>query len=176
MSKGCILGLQNLDKPTIAMVNGDAVGAGFDLALACDMRIGSPKTRFMMAYTRMAVIPDLGGTWFLPRIVGISKALELIFTADFCNAEEAYRIGLLNKLVSVEQLEDETKALANKLAKGPPIAYRLSKWQVYKGLEMDLETALVSLAPWIPLLIASEDYKEAVSAFVQKRPPEFKGK
>jgi 2-(1,2-epoxy-1,2-dihydrophenyl)acetyl-CoA isomerase len=176
LSKGIILSLQCLDKPTIAMVNGDAVGAGFDLALACDIRIGCPKSRFSVAYTKMAVIPDLGGTWFLPRIVGTGKALELIFSGDFCSAEEAYRIGILNKLVPAENLESETMALAEKLAKGPPIAYRLAKINVYKGLEMDLESALAFVSACIPITTASEDYKEAVMAFAHRRPPEFKGK
>jgi enoyl-CoA hydratase/carnithine racemase len=176
VSEGTALALQHLGKPTIAMVNGSAIGAGFDLALACDMRIGSPRTKFSVGYTQMAVIPDLGGTWFLPRIVGISKALELIFTSELCSAEEAYRIGLLNKLVPEEKLEDETMALAKKLAQGPPVAYRLAKFSVYKGLEVNLEIALALASASENILVKTEDYKEAVIAFVEKRAPEFKGK
>lgn len=115
-----ILGLQRLEKPTIAMVNGAAAGGGFDLALACDMRVGSENARFMVAFTRIGIVPGSGGTWLLPRIVGLPKACELIFTGDFVEAEEAYRIGLLNKLVPAEKLEEETMALARKIAQGPP--------------------------------------------------------
>lgn len=176
LQSGTILALQRLDKPTIAMVNGDAVGAGFDLCLACDLRVSSANARFMVAYTRMAVVPDGGGTWLLPRVVGLGKALELIFTADFCDAEEAYRIGMLNRLVPHEELEKTTMDLALRIAKGPPISHRLSKVLIYKGLETDLETALQFLSACIPITIASEDHKEAVRAFAEKRSPMFEGK
>ena len=176
LQSGMVLALQRLDKPTIAMVNGDAVGAGFDLCLACDLRVGSPNARFMVAYTRMAVVPDGGGTWLLPRAVGVSKALELIFTGDFCGAEEAHRIGILNKLVPSEELEQATMKLASDIAKGPPIAQRLSKLLVYKGLETDFETALQFLSAAVSITIHSEDHREAIRAFAEKRAPVFKGK
>jgi 2-(1,2-epoxy-1,2-dihydrophenyl)acetyl-CoA isomerase len=168
------LTLQRLDKPTIAMVNGAAVGSGFDLALACDMRIGSPEAKFMVAHTRVGFPPDSGGTWFMPRIMGLGRALEYIFTGDFCSAEEAYRIGLLNRLVPTEQLEEETRKLAQKLAMGPPIAYRLSKLQVYKGLDMDLETALAFAIACVSIAASSDDHKEAVRAIAEKRTPNFR--
>jgi 2-(1,2-epoxy-1,2-dihydrophenyl)acetyl-CoA isomerase len=171
-----ILGLQRLSKPSIAMVNGDAAGAGFDLCLACDMRVGSDKSRFTVGYTRMAVVPDGGTTWLLPRLVGVGKALELILTSDFCDAEEAYRIGILNILTASDKLEEITMELATKIAKGPPIANRLSKMLVYKGLETDLETALQFLSACIPITVSSDDHKEAVRSFAEKRPPVFKGK
>jgi enoyl-CoA hydratase/carnithine racemase len=170
------LGIQRMDKITIAMVNGDAVGGGFDISLACDMRIGSSNSRFMVGYTRMGVIPDGGGTWLLPRIVGVGKALELIYTSDLCDAEEAYRIGILNKLVAPEKLEEVTMELATRLAKGAPIAQRLSKAMVYKGLEFDLETAMQFLTACTATVISSEDYKEAIRAFAEKRAPQFKGR
>ncbi len=168
--------LQKLDKPTIAMVNGAAVGFGFDLALACDIRIGSPKARFMVAFSKLGLPPDSGGTWLMPRIMGLGKALEYIFSGDFCGADEAYRIGLLNKLVPAEQLEQETMTFARKLASGSPIAYRLSKLLVYKGLETDLETALAFAISCVSIALSSEDHKEGIRAFAEKRPPEFKGK
>jgi len=171
-----ILALQNLDKPTIAMVNGAAVGGGFEFALACDIRIGSPKARFMVALTRLASPPDSGGTWLMPRIMGLGKALEYIYTGDFCDAEEAYRIGLLNKLVPAEQLEQETMTFARKLASGSPIGHRLSKLLVYKGLEIDLETALAFAISCVSIALSSEDHKEGIRAFAEKRPPEFKGR
>ena len=169
-----ILALQRLDKPTVAMINGDAVGGGFDIALACDIRIGSTNARFMVGYTKMGVVPDGGGTWLMPRVMGLGKALELILTGDFCDAEEAYRIGILNKLVAPEDLQKTTMDLACRLAKGPPIANRLSKLLVYKGLEMDLETALEFLSSCVFIAVSSQDHKEAIQAFAEKRPPVFK--
>jgi len=171
-----ILALQRLDKPTIAMVNGPAAGFGFDLTLACDMRIGSPEARFMVGFTKIGIPSDTGGTWLMPRIMGLGKALEYIFTGDFCNADEAYRIGLLNRLVPAEQLEEEAMALARKIAMGSPIAYRLSKLQVYRGLETDLETALALATACVSIAISSEDHKEGIRAFAEKRPPQFKGR
>jgi 2-(1,2-epoxy-1,2-dihydrophenyl)acetyl-CoA isomerase len=114
-----------LEKPTIAMVNGAAAGGSFDLALACGIRIGSEDARFMVAFTRIGIVPGSGGIWLLPHIVGLPKACEFIFTGDFAEAEEAYRIGLLNKLVHAERLEEETLGLAHWLAQGLPITHRL---------------------------------------------------
>ncbi|MCX5998180.1 MAG: enoyl-CoA hydratase/isomerase family protein, partial [Chloroflexi bacterium] len=114
--KKVILGLQNMDKPTIAVLNGFAAGLGFDIALACDMRIGSPKARFTIGYTTAGLPPDSGGTWLMPRVIGLAKALEFVFTGEACSAEEAYRIGLLNRLVPAEQLDEEVKKLTYKIA------------------------------------------------------------
>lgn len=176
MQRHVVITLQNLDKPAIAMVNGAAAGFGFDLALACDMRIGSPEARFTVAYTRMGLSSDSGGSWLMPRVMGLGKALEYIFTGDIIDAEEAYRIGVLNRLVPVEQLEEETLSLAFKIANGPPIAHRLSKMQVYKGLETDLETAMAFSAACISIALSSEDHMEGIKAFTEKRQPEFKGR
>lgn len=171
-----ILTLQRMDKPTIAMVNGPAVGGGFDLALACDLRIGSPNAKFMVAYTRIGLVPSTGGVWFLPRIVGLSKALELLYTGDFIEAEEAYKIGLLNRLVPTDNLEKETMTLAHKLAANPPMALRLDKFMVYKGLETDLETALGLGVACEHMCLQSEDHLEGIRAFAEKRPPVFRGR
>ena len=170
------LALQRMGKPVIAMVNGDAVGAGLDIALSCDMRVGSQDARFSVAYTRMGVVPDGGATWLLPRLVGLGKSLELILTGGLIDASEAYRIGLLNKLTAPADLEGETMKLAAQIAGGPPIAIRLSKMLVYKGLETDLETALQFLSACIPITTSSEDHQEAIKSFAEKRPPEFKGR
>ena len=168
------LALHRLDKPTIAMVNGVAVGLGFDLALACDIRTGSPESRFVVGFTRIGLPSDTGGTWLMPRIMGLGKALEYILTGESCDAEEAYRIGLLNRLVPAERLEDETIKLARQLARGAPIANRLSKRLVYKGLETDLETALAFATTCGFVAVASEDHKEGIKALAEKRVPEFK--
>ena len=170
------LALQRMGKPVIAMVNGDAVGAGLDIALSCDMRVGSEGARFSVAYTRMGVVPDGGATWLLPRLVGMGKTLELILTGGLIDASEAYRIGLLNKLTTAGDLEEETMKLATQIADGPPIAIRLSKMLVYKGLETDLETALQFLSACIPITTSSEDHQEAIKSFAEKRPPIYKGR
>jgi enoyl-CoA hydratase/carnithine racemase len=174
--QGVILGLQRLEKPTIAMINGAAVGGGFDLACACDLRVGSEKARFMVAFTRIGLFPGWGGTWLYPRIIGIPKAAEMLFTGDFLEAKDAERYGLLNRLVTAEELEGETMALARRIADGPPIAIRLSKLQLYKGLEMDLETAMKVAAACETITLTSEDHKEGVAAFREKRRPQYKGK
>jgi len=128
------LTLQKMDKPTIAMVNGAAVGAGCDFAFACDMRVGSEGARFRNGFVRIGLIPGAGGTWLYTRLMGLGKGLEFLFTGDFLQAEEAERIGVLNKVVPAEELERETMELARKIAKGPPIAIQLSKMQAYKAL------------------------------------------
>ena len=174
--RGINLALQNLDIPTIAMVNGVAVGQGFSMALVCDMRIGSQNARFSVAWTKRALVPATGDTWLLPRIVGLGRAVELILTGRFVEAEEAERIGLLNRLVPVEELENETMALAHQLAKGPPLALRLSKVNLYTGLNVDLATALESLSSAQAILFMTEDYKEATAAFQEKREAVFKGR
>jgi len=174
--QGIILGLQRLEKPTIAMVNGSAVGGGFDLACACDLRTGSEHARFMVAFTRIGLFPGWGGTWLYARIIGIPKAAEMLFTGDFLEAKEAERLGLLNRLVPAAELEKETMSLARRIANGPPIAIRLAKMQLYKGLEMDLETAMQVAAACETITLTSEDHKEGVAAFREKRPPQYKGK
>ncbi len=173
---GICLGFQKMQKPTIAMVNGVAVGGGFDMALACDMRVGSKNARFMNAFVRIGLFPGWGGTWLYPRIMGLGKALEFLFTGDFLEAEEALRLGVLNRLVAPEDLEKETMVLAGKIAKGPPISIRLMKLQAYKGLQMDLETAIQMAAACETITLASEDHKEGIAAFREKREARYQGK
>lgn len=168
--------LQKLQKPTIAMVNGAAVGAGFDLALACDLRVGSENARFMNAFVRIGLFPGWGGTWLYPRVMGLGKALEYLYTGDFMEAKEAEKLGVLNRLVPADELEKETMALAGKIASGPPLSMRLMKLQVYEGLQMDLETALQMAAACETITLTSEDHKEGVAAFREKRPATFRGR
>jgi len=168
--------LQKLQKPTIAMVNGLAVGAGCDLAMGCDMRTGCENTRFMNAFIRIGLFPGWGGTWLYPRVMGLPKALEFLFTGDFMEAKDAERFGVLNRLTEAANLTAETMALAQKIAAGPPIAMRLTRMQVYKGLEVDLETALQMAAACETITLTSEDHKEGVSALREKRRPDFKGR
>ena len=158
------------------MVNGAAVGAGCDLAMACDMRTGCESTRFMNAFVRIGLFPGWGGTWLYPRVMGVGRALEFLFTGDFMEAEEAGRLGVLNRLVASEDLEKETMALATRIAEGPPIAMRLAKMQVYKGLNMEFETALNVAAACETITLSSEDHREGVAAFREKRKADFKGR
>ncbi len=167
---------QEMNKPTIAMVNGAAAGGGFDLALACDMRIGSEKARFKVSLTTIGLAVAGGIAWFLPRIVGLPKAAELIFTGDIIDAAEAERIGILNRIVPSAELEEETLKLARKIADGPPIAIRMDKMLLYKCLEVDLETALKFSEPCERLTFLTKDHQEAVAAFREKRKPVFRGR
>ena len=169
------LGLQKMEKPTIAMVNGAAVGAGCDFAFACDMRVGSENARFRNGFVRIGLIPGAGGTWLYTRLMGLGRGLEFLFSGDFLGAEEAERIGVLNKVVPAQDLERETMELAQKIAKGPPIAIRLSKMQAYRALEVDLGTALEMAAACQALALSTEDHREGVTAFIEKREAQFKG-
>ncbi|MCS7206415.1 MAG: enoyl-CoA hydratase [Dehalococcoidia bacterium] len=172
-----MLGIHRMEKPVIGMINGLAAGAGFDLACACDLRVGCPDSRFMVAFVRIGLFPGYGGTWLYPRALGsIPKAAELLFTGDWLEAEEAFRFGLLNRLVPKERLEEETLALATRIAEGPPIAIRLAKMMLYRGLEVDLETAMLMAAAAETITLTSEDHREGVAAFREKRKPVYKGR
>ena len=173
---GIILQLFNLDIPTIGMINGVAVGLGFDLALACDIRIGSEDARFMVGFTKMGLTPAAGGAWFMPRLMGLAKAIEYIYTADFLEAEEALRLGVLNKLVPAAVLEQETMVPARKIGENSPLANRLAKLQIHKGLNSDLGTALELGSTCQAICLTSEDTREALVAFREKRKPVFKGR
>jgi len=171
-----VLGLQRMEKPNVAMVNGVCVGAGFDLALACDIRIGCEDSRFMCGFVKIGLFLGFGATWLYPRIMGMGKALELLFTGDAVEAEEALRIGILNKIVGREELKQTTMALARKIAAGPAIALRLMKAQAYKGLGMDLESALREAAVCESITLVSRDHREGVRALRNKETPVFIGK
>ena len=175
LAQDMILGVQRCEKPVIAMVNGVATGAGLDLACACDIRTGTPQSRFMSAYVRIGLFPGFGGTWLYPRTLGsLGRAAEMLFTGDFLEAEDAYRLGFLNRLVSEDELEETTMELARRIAAGPPIAIRLSKLMLYKGLEFDLETAMKMAAAGETITLTSQDHVEGVAAFRQKRAAEYR--
>ncbi len=168
--------IHKFTKPVIAAINGVAVGGGLDLALACDIRIASDKARLSEIFIRRGVIPAAGGIYFLPRLVGLDKACQLIWTGDMIDAKEAERIGLVTKVVPHEELESATMELAEKLAKGPPLAIKKAKRAIYEGLGKDLQQALEYAAAANKELFETEDHKEAVRAFVEKRAPIFKGR
>jgi len=168
--------LVNLPKPVIAAVNGLAVGAGCNLALLSDIIIASEEARFSEIFVKVGAIPDLGGLYLLPRYVGLAKAKELIFTGDMIDAREAERIGLVNRVVTHEKLEEAVRDLAQKLAKAPPIALAMSKSIIHRGLEADLDTVLELEAYAQGICFESQDCREGVRAFFERREPRFEGK
>ncbi len=173
--QGITLKLHQMEIPTIAMVNGLAIGDGFDWALACDIRIGCERSRFMNAFLQMGLVSNTGATWLYPRALGVSRALELLYTGDWLEAEDAVRLGVLGRLVPAEELADETMALATRIAGRAPVANRLVKGMVYRGLGQSLEEHLPEAAHAEILSLATEDHREALAAFLEKREPRFKG-
>jgi 2-(1,2-epoxy-1,2-dihydrophenyl)acetyl-CoA isomerase len=167
---------RNLNKPSIAAVNGVAAGAGMSLALACDMRVGSARSRFKTVFIERSLSPDSGMSFFLPRIVGASRAFDLVYTSRFVDADEAYRIGLLDRLVPAESLLDEAKELARQIAFWPPVAMQMSKRVMQRGMESDLEEQLQYETHGIVFgRRAPHDVEEAAASFREKRPPDFTG-
>jgi len=168
--------LDLMDKPVIAMVNGVAVGAGMGMALMCDIRVASEEARFSTGYVKVGLVPGDGDAFFLPRLVGIAKALELLWTGDFVDAREAERLGIVNRVVPAARLREETYALARKIADGPQIPIRLIKRVAYQSLRLDLRTHLDLVSSHMVITRETEDHKEGVRAFKEKRPPKFTGR
>ena len=167
---------EKIDKPVIAAVKGFALGNGCDIALASDIIIASENAKFSMAYTNLGLIPDLGGTFRLPRLVGTAMAKEIILTGEMIDAEKAHNIGIVNKVVSDETLQDEAMAFAQKLAQRAPVALAMAKKAINNGLGGDLYSSLEFETYMQNICIQSEDVTEAVTAFLEKRKPQFTGK
>jgi 2-(1,2-epoxy-1,2-dihydrophenyl)acetyl-CoA isomerase len=165
-----------LDKPYIAAVNGPAAGAGMDMASMADIRIAGQSARFTQAYTRNGIVAGDGGAYFLPRIVGMAKALELLWTSRIFSADEALALGYVSRVVPDEKLMEETLAFADELAAGPPVAIQYIKQLAYKSAQVDLDTAL-RMAQWTQTVTSvTEDAAEARQANRDKRPPLFRGR
>jgi enoyl-CoA hydratase/carnithine racemase len=171
-----VLAFRDTPKPVIAAVNGAAAGAGMNLALACDIRLASTTAKFAQAFVRRGLHPDWGGTYFLPRIVGVAKACEMIFTGEIVDAQEALRLGIVSSVHAPEDLMPAAHALARKMADGPPIAIRLAKRAIYHNLDCDLRQALEFETFAQNICFETEDAAEGIRAFVDKRAPVFRGK
>ncbi len=167
--------IASLERVAIAAIDGDALGEGLELALACDIRIATERARFCLPHTAYGLIPGGGGTQRLPRLVGKGKALEMVLTAEPFDAQEAFRIGLVSKVVSPEELLQEAEEWAKRIITCGPIALRYAKEAVNKGLDLTLEQGLRLEADLYFLIQTTEDRMEGIRAFLEKRPPQFKG-
>ncbi len=167
--------IRTMSKPVIAAVRGVAAGASCNLALACDMRIASEDARFIEAFARIGLVPDAGGGFFLPHLVGFSKALELSMLADEVSGPEAERLGLANKCVPAAEFDETVRKLARRLAQGPTRAYGLMKQLMNTAVTSDLETTMRVEGELQDIAFQTADHREGVTAFLQKRPPQFTG-
>lgn len=171
-----ILELVNFRAPTLAQVDGFAVGAGCNLALACDLIVASDRARFGEVFQKIGLAPDGGGSYLLPRLIGLAKAKELVFTGEIIDAAEALRIGLVSRVVQATELTRVVGELAGRIAAGPPIALALAKRLLNRAATLDLAGALDLEALSQAITIESEDHREGLRAFFEKRPPRFTGR
>lgn len=169
------LALEDLDKPVIAAVNGPAVGAGMDMALMCDMRLAGESARFSEGYIRVGLVPGDGGCFWLPRLVGVAKALELLLTGDFIDGREAERIGIANHCYPDDELLAKTYEFAQRLAALPPVSVGVIKRATYQSLRIDLRTHLDMISSHMAVVQSTDDSREALAAFREKRPARFEG-
>jgi enoyl-CoA hydratase/carnithine racemase len=168
--------LHNMDKPTIAAINGGAAGYGMDLAIGCDIRIASDAAKLSAAFTKRGVIPESGGTWLMPRLVGWAKASEIFFTGRTLSAQECLELGLVTKVVPGELLVKEALALAHEVAANAPLAVQGTKRMMRMGLTETFEANVHHVYLQLLPLFRSKDFTEGVKIFLEKRPPKFEGK
>jgi enoyl-CoA hydratase/carnithine racemase len=171
-----VLAIRQMTKPVIASIEGPASGAGFNLALSCDLRIASSTATFSQSFVKLGFHPDWGGTYFLPRMVTPNIACELFFLGDTIDAQEALRLGLLNRVVAPDELEAETRKLAERLREGPAVSIAAAKHAVYASAHDTLEKMLQYEVEAQVRCFESEDGREGVRAFMEKRPPRFTGR
>lgn len=167
------LALYNLEVPVIAAVNGGAIGAGCDLACMCDIRIASEAAYFAESFVKVGIVPGDGGAWFLPRVVGMSRAAEMSFTGDSVSAQEALGCGLVSRVVPAEKLLDEANKLASRIVCNPGPSLRMTKRLLREGQHMRLDSLLELSASYQALAHKTPQHEEAVAAFLEKRPPRF---
>jgi len=163
------LALEDLDKPVIAAVNGVATGAGMDMALMCDIRYAAQSARFAETYIKVGLVPGAGGAHFLPRLVGVSKALELFLTGDFVDADEALRLGLVNKVFPDDKLIEEVEKIARRMVRAPALTLRMTKRAIYQGMRNDLRTNLDLISSHYAVITASQEHKDLVNKFIAER-------
>ncbi|MGC0417706.1 enoyl-CoA hydratase/isomerase family protein [Embleya sp. AB8] len=168
--------VEDLDKPLIAAVNGTAVGAGMDMALMCDVRLLSRSARMSEGYIRIGLVPGDGGCYYLPRLVGMGKALELMWTGDFVDAEEALRLGIANHVHPDEEFADAWRHFARRLADQPPLNLRMIKRAAYQSARTDVRTALDLISSHMAVVHGTHDAAEAMAAFRERRTPVFEGR
>lgn len=169
------LTIEDIDKPVLSAVNGAATGAGMDMALMADLVFAGRSTRFAESYIKMGLVPGDGGCYLLPRLVGIPKALELLWTGRTILAEEAERLGIVNRVVPDDELLDETRRFAATLANSPYVAIRMIKRAVYQSARLDLRTSLDLISSHMGAVKGTEDHRRAIEAFRSKSKPKFEG-
>ncbi|RLI08524.1 crotonase [Candidatus Bathyarchaeota archaeon] len=167
--------VESMSKPVIAAINGYALGGGLELALACDFRIAAEHAELGNPEIRLGILPGWGGTQRLVRLVGLAKAKEIVLLGDRIPAEEALKIGLVNKVVPFEKLREEARALAKRLCEGPPLAIKYAKWLLNFGTQAPLDIGLRLESGIFGVLFTTKDMREGIEAFMSKRKPEFKG-
>jgi enoyl-CoA hydratase/carnithine racemase len=168
--------LHEMDTPTICALNGGAAGYGMDLALGCDIRIAAQSSKLAAAFTKRGVLPESGGTWILPRLLGWAKASEIIFTGRTLSPDECLELGLVNKVVPDDQLHNETQALAEEIAANAPLAVQSSKRMMRMGLSEPFSEHVHHVFLQLLPLFQSKDFREGISSFLEKRKPEFQGR
>ena len=168
--------LHRMDKPVICALNGPAAGYGMDMALGCDIRIASDRAKLGAVFVRRGVLPESGGTWYLPRLVGWAKAAEIAFMGDVLDAERSLEMGLVNRVVPHDELMDEVAAMATRIASNAPYSVQATKRMMRLGMDETFETAVDHTYLQLRPMFGSEDFREGMTAFLERRDPLFKGR